>query len=218
MKNLVTHYTLIESNNRQWTWPTNDQASWSGQAAFLDLRKQIEPYLKGRSTMIQAGGNCGLVVDTFIDLFDTIYTFEPDPINFYCLTQNVDSPNVVKMQACLGEGNRPLSMQPLKAHVVDVGGFHVDETPGIIPMFTIDSLNLYSCDLIQLDIEGYEYKALTGAIKTIKKFRPVICLEMTDEYLARYNNTPRQILEVLGELEYDHVMSYGSDKIFVPKQ
>jgi hypothetical protein len=31
--------------------------------------------------------------------------------------------------------------------------------------------------LIKLDIEGYEYKAFLGAVKTIKKFKPIIYIE-----------------------------------------
>lgn len=211
MKNLVT---IIED---KWTWPANDQGAWLGQIGSLNLYEQLKPHLNGRGIMIQAGGNCGLIVDTFVELFDTIYTFEPEPLNFYCLTQNVSSPKVIKMQACLGEKNQPLSIQPLKAHIVDVGGYHIDEKPGVVPMFTIDSLNLPNCDLIQLDIEGYEFKALSGAIETIKAFKPVICVEVVDEYLSRYGNTSEQLLNLLDTLDYEYIMSYGSDKLFKPK-
>jgi FkbM family methyltransferase len=211
MKNLVV------TKDEKWIWPANDVNSWIGQKAFLDLRQQIEPYLKGNTVMIQAGGNCGLTVDTFVEIFDTIYTFEPEPVNFYCLTQNVDSPKVIKMQACLGEANRPMGVQPLVAHVVDIGGFHIAQSPGVIPMFAIDSLNLQNCDLLQLDIEGYEYRALQGAVETIKKFKPVICVEIVDEYLIRYNNTQGEVLQLLEELNYEYKASYGSDRIYAPK-
>lgn len=46
----------------------------------------------------------------------------------------------------------------------------------IVNTIKIDNLNLKP-DLIKLDIEGCEYKALLGAIKTIKKFRPIIYIE-----------------------------------------
>lgn len=44
-------------------------------------------------------------------------------------------------------------------------------------MYRIDDLGLEECDLIHLDIEGYEEKALEGAIETIKKFKPTIVTE-----------------------------------------
>jgi FkbM family methyltransferase len=210
MKNLVT----VKDNN--WIWPAADVNGWTGQNDFLDLREQIKPYLKGENVMIQAGGNCGLVVSTFVDLFNTIYTFEPEPLNFYCLTNNVSSTNVVKIQACLGETTRLVEMQPLQAHVVDVGGFHVDTKTGAIPMFTIDSLNVSKCDLIQLDIEGYEYNALMGGLSTIKKYKPVICVEVAEEYLNRYGNTSAQVEELLTEIGYEFKAAYGSDRIYAP--
>ena len=46
----------------------------------------------------------------------------------------------------------------------------------IVNTIKIDNLNLKP-DLIKLDIEGYEYKALLGSVKTIKKFKPIIYIE-----------------------------------------
>ncbi len=48
---------------------------------------------------------------------------------------------------------------------------------GPIPMQTIDSLDLAECDLIWLDIEGYEVNALKGAKKTIDRFQPAVIIE-----------------------------------------
>jgi FkbM family methyltransferase len=46
----------------------------------------------------------------------------------------------------------------------------------VVNTIKIDNLGLKP-DLIKLDIEGYEYKALLGAAKTIKKFKPLIYIE-----------------------------------------
>jgi len=42
---------------------------------------------------------------------------------------------------------------------------------------TIDDLGLDACDLIQLDVEGFEAKVLQGASQTITRCRPVIMVE-----------------------------------------
>jgi hypothetical protein len=59
-----------------------------------------------------------------------------------------------------------------------------------IPMITIDSLGLDDIDLMQLDLEGFEYDALVGARETIERCKPVIIVESTsdnvDTFLAEF--------------------------------
>jgi len=154
----------------KYMWPAYDENSWESQNQFKDLHSHILPYVKNKNIMIQAGGNCGFMLDHFVEHFNVIYTFEPDPVNFYCLNQNITSPKVIKMQCCLGNNTNPVAVQQLirPDRPNDTGGVHVNGE-GFIPTIKIDNLNLPGCDLIQLDIEGYELEALLGAIDTIKK-------------------------------------------------
>ena len=48
-----------------------------------------------------------------------------------------------------------------------------------LPAITIDSLQLRSCDLIKLDVEGWENRALEGGMQTIARFRPVLFFEVS---------------------------------------
>ena len=75
----------VTLKNNKWVWPIIDENSWEGQNNSTELPNKIIPYLKSKKLMVQAGGNCGFLLNTFVDHFDTIYTFEPDPVNFYCL-------------------------------------------------------------------------------------------------------------------------------------
>jgi len=199
-----------------WVWPKSDQNSWEVQNEHLGLAQHVLPYVKNKNIMIQAGGNCGFILSTFINHFTNVYTFEPDPINFYCLNQNVTSPHVFKMQACLGENKETVNVQPLvrEGRLHDIGGVHVSGL-GATPTIIIDDLNLPGCDLIQLDIEGYELKALKGATKTIETYKPVICVELCENWLNRYKNTPEEVYNFLQSLNYKLVDSEGVDNIFV---
>lgn len=213
----MKHLTTLKDN--KWVWPSEDKSSWDGQQPQRDLYMSLIPYVENKNIMIQAGGNCGFVLNGFVEYFNTIYTFEPDPINFYCLNQNITSPNVIKIQGCLGNNTNPVNIQPLIAEGIahDIGGTHVSG-PGLIPVFRIDDLNLPECNLIQLDVEGYELEALSGAIETIKKNKPVLCIEFFESWLNRYNTSSNQILDLLDNLGYKHISSYhNSDKIFLPK-
>jgi FkbM family methyltransferase len=113
-------------------------------------------------------------------MFDTVYTFEPDPLNFRCLVYNNTDTNVIMMQAALGNMHQMISMNyqhPNNAGMKNV----VRQDNSIIPMLCVDDLNLKRCDLIMLDTEGFEYQALLGAENTIDKYRPLISVEDTNE-------------------------------------
>ena len=212
MKNLTT----IKDN--KWIWPILDEQSWNGQNEAKDLHTVLLPYVKNKNIMIQAGGNCGYLLSNFVPHFKTVYTFEPDPINFYCLNQNVTEQHVIKIQGCLGNNTLPVNTQQLvrEGRPHDIGGVHVAGS-GLTPVFRIDDLNLPDCNLIQLDVEGYEFEALSGAIETIKKYKPVVCVETHERWLQRYDATPDKIHELLTNLGYEFELSHHVDKIYISK-
>ena len=142
--------TTIKDNG--WHWPASGDYTWDVVSSSLGLHTAIEPYLKQKNVVVQAGGNGGLMVQPFAENFKDVYTFEPDPLNFYCLTLNVTGTNVHKFQACLGNERSTVSLNTMYTN--DNGAFFV-EGKGNVPVLKIDDLGLSECDLIQLDIEGF---------------------------------------------------------------
>jgi len=206
----------VTLKDNKWVWPIIDENSWNGQNQFTEIANKILPYVKNKNVMIQAGGNCGFLLSKFIEHFNIIYTFEPDPVNFYCLNQNITTSNVIKMQCCVGNNPTPVLTQQLirPNYPHDTGGVHISGL-GYTPTIIIDDLNLPECGLIQLDVEGYELNALLGAIETIKKHKPVLCIEFCEKWLNRYGNTSEDILNLIHSLGYKLVDEYGIDKIFI---
>ena len=84
---------------------------------------------------------------------------------------------------------------------------------GIIPTMLIDDLNLPGCDLIQLDLEGYEFYALQGGIETIKKYNPVIVIETV--WSERYGITLHQVENWLKNLGYLGVVTFDANKVYI---
>lgn len=204
----------------RWVWPKIDENSWNGQNESIDLYNHIVPHLRNKNVMVQAGGNCGFLLSTFVEHFTTIYTFEPDPVNFYCLTQNVTSQNVIKMQCCLGNEPSPVTVQQLirPERLHDTGGVHVSGR-GVIPSIKLDDLNLWACDLLQLDVEGFELNALGGSVNTISKYKPILCVEFCDKWLRRYGTSSDELYSLITEeLNYSQVGSYKGDRIFSPNE
>lgn len=195
-------------NVDSWVWPITDTGAWDGPVNDWETSHR-EKYLKhtpGRSTVIQAGGNCGLYPRLLADIFQCVYTFEPDPLNFYCLTRNCEQVNIVKFQAALGSSHKMIDLYRLTDQ--NVGMHQVRESPtGFIPQLCIDDLDLVSCDLICLDIEGYEINALKGAAHTIAKFRPTIVCE----------NGNKEIADFLLMYDYQMVDTSKMDTIYVAR-
>lgn len=210
---------LVNVRDERWCWPSYDKESYQVQISDTSLYDRINPFLKNKRTMVQAGGNCGVMLENFVINFNTVYTFEPDPLNFYCLNVNLPYTNLVKIQGCLGNNHHLISLNNgLSTEIQDVGAVHINERAytGTVPTFMIDDLNLTSCDLIQLDTEGFEYYALLGGIETVKKFHPVLCLEMNPHWAKRYNvslDTIEQL--VIGNLGYELKATHMDDRIYV---
>lgn len=162
---------LIEVNG--FIWPASDAEC---HAVVFDTTADLEhayAHCKDFRQAVQAGGNCGVWPKAMAGKFAAVYTFEPDPVNFYCLSHNVLERNVFKFNAALGNERALIDLDRMPHNI----GAHQVAGKGIIPTLSIDDLGLDACDLIYLDIEGFELKALRGAWRTIRRCKPVIAFE-----------------------------------------
>ena len=176
---------------------------------YPDIPENISKFVEKKNVVIQAGGNVGFYVNKYAQIFKNVYTFEPDPLNFYCLNLNCTSTNVHKFQACLGNEHKCVNIFNTN-ETLGHGGSHVTGE-GRIPTLKIDDLNLNECDLIHLDIEGYEKFAILGGINTIKKFKPVIVMEDAPVWKSRYNSSIEEIEQLLYGLGYKFIRRVPGD-------
>ena len=197
-----------------WLWVKEDTTSWPGPRRewINDHYSKFFKYLRNRNVVITAGANCGMHARLFADKFKLVYAFEPDSLNFHCLVNNCQFDNVIKIMGALGSEN---GMSNLYRSSLNECGSHRMESKiseyGILPVFSIDSFNFNECDFIQLDAEGSEPFILEGAIKTIKKFKPVISVET-----IRGVDYPGCV-SMFSYFEYERVDLSGSDSVWVHK-
>ena len=183
---------------------------------FPDVPVNISKLVKQKRVVLQAGGNVGFYVQKYSDIFENVYTFEPEPLSFFCLNLNVTKPGVFKYQACLGDCHEGVNLFNACETPLGHGGSHV-VGKGMTPTFMIDDLNLEICDLIHLDIEGYEKKALLGGKKTIERCNPVIVIEFFQPWLDRYETTIEEINDFLFSLHYSYLCEIQGDRVYIPK-
>jgi hypothetical protein len=76
---------------------------------------------------------------------------------------------------------------------------------------TLDSIKPKDVDLIHLDVEGHEYNALKGAVKTITKYKPLIVVEMTektDKIYALMKKLKYEEVDTFGEMSMNSIFEY----------
>lgn len=193
-----------------WMWPAKDTICWdffnrplvnstvSNNPATFPY--DVVEYVPNRKCVIQAGGNSGLYAKIYSKFFDVVYTFEPDPVWFACLTHNVTETNVYKFQCCLGDNSISLDVATPSWHNDNYGAIRVTG-PGNVPQMTIDSFNTKP-DLIHLDIEGYEFFALRGAAETLRKHKPIVVIEVNDVMCQVYGHMAADIDNFLEQFGY----------------
>ena len=75
-------------------------------------------------------------------------------------------------------------------------------------LYTLDSIlikeNMENITFIKIDVEGYEIEVLEGAVNTIKKYKPNLCIEINEDLYKKRNKSFIDILERFLILEYNY--------------
>lgn len=197
-----------------WVWPIEDTGLWAGPAnEWYPVIEAVRQNCTSFHTVVQAGGACGMYPRLYAKTFTKVFTFEPDPYNFYCLVQNCLDEKIVKFNCVLGDRHRNITFHHPSESNRGVGSCadHMVETSndigGNTPMLRIDDFVYEKLDLIHLDVEGAEMYVLYGARSSIRMHHPLIILETVNG----------GIMDLLTEEGYENIGSAGPDKIFKHK-
>lgn len=162
-------------------------------------------HVRTKGIAVQAGGHVGLFPRQLSKHFSFVHTFEPGAEMFAALQHNTEKyGNIIAHNFALSSimGQAPFSVRRS-------GRSKISETTDsvLVHTRTLDSFELPRCDLIYLDVEGYELEVLKGAADTIVKFRPVITLEVLK---GREHDTTNY----MAALKYERVDKVHSDWTF----
>jgi len=197
--------------HKGWAVPDADQfciqavlAEVCDLGASLDLCREFR-------TAIQAGGNVGVYPVALAQKFKRVYSLEPDAANYEALALNTDShPRIVIRRAAFGMEHGKAAIDQIYPDNI---GAHQIKDGNEFDVLPIDSLGVTDCDLLQLDVEGYEHLAILGALATIEASWPVITLELKG-HGERYGYTDEDTINLLADMGYKIADRVNRDVIF----
>lgn len=191
-----------------WAFPDEDEFMASqmrpdGTYQLSHLTGAIA-HCKKFELALDGGAHIGTWSKVLAGRFDTVVAVEPSTDTYECLLHNIGAlENIQFHNLALGKepGKIKMTLEGFqKAIDLKNTGARFTRDGGDIDRVTIDSLNLPALDFLKLDIEGGEPDALLGAVKTLKKYRPVVLFEDKNLW-KRYGyprNKPHEILASLG--------------------
>jgi len=181
-------------------------------------------HVRAWNVAIDVGAYVGFWTLDMAERFEQVFAFEPCPDSFECLCRNMaEFPHVATARAAVGDHSGVCSMvyDPLR----NTGSRFVDPKGDGVTMLALDDLKFETCDLLKIDVEGFEPMVLKGARKLIKRFKPVVIMETDKRFGARFgliNSEAKHMILSMGYREVKYPDAQGKnalrpDRIFVPR-
>jgi FkbM family methyltransferase len=199
-RSVPRHLVRTEGDVQLWALP--DGQFWAprdGTASVVVMATPTryghfgdEPVIRPGDVYLDCGGFIGDTAKEALHMgASKVVSFEPSPANLKCLRRNlaseIQSGRLIVYPKGVWEREETLHFQtePTNAQADKVE----DKGTVAIPVTTIDKaveeLGLQRLDVIKMDIEGAEQKALMGAQATIKRFKPRLIMgsyHVEDDY------------------------------------
>lgn len=176
--------------------------------------------LKSGNFVIDVGANIGthtVPMAQMVSPKGIVYAFEPQRLTYQLLCTNValnslnnvfthlagvsDTPGTAKIPVI--QFGRPANIGNL-----NIEGHGTGES---VPIMKLDQMEIPGLDFIKIDVEGMELQVLSGAINTLKKYRPVLFVENN---IAENSN---KLINTIINLDYQclwHIADYYNPNNF----
>jgi FkbM family methyltransferase len=179
----------------------------------IEARDALYGLAKPGDVVVDVGANIGEVALNLASRVGTegaVYAFEASPLVYQKLVRNLS----LNRMSNISSFNLGLSDQPGVAKLEmprgNRGGgsllFGQTENPvSTVELVRLDDIWDFSkprLHLIKLDVEGHESRVLAGAEKVIRRYRPVLFVELNDSNLRRHGSSAKELLHFVSSLGY----------------
>lgn len=211
-----------------WWFPDSDQhmselMDAHGRYQHDHLHAALD-YVEDGRIAIDGGAHVGTWSVVMAQYFEKVLAFEPAHQTFLCLQRNIADR---ALSDCIEPRNEALL--DMQAHVAmglearerqrgNTGAAHMEiEQHGDVYATTVDEECLLALGFLKLDVEGTEYFALRGALRTIQRCKPVILVEDKAKCRQRYHVSSTKIERLFDRLQYKMAQKIGCDQIWIPR-
>lgn len=177
----------------------------------------IKANVKQGHIVLDIGANIGFYVPTLSKTVGNngkVYCFEPDKQNYKHLQEAAKVyKNVNTLPYAVGNKAGSLKLYTSGTINVDNKTYKTEEYQKIckVQSITVDKFIKGPVDLIKLDIQGFEFNALKGMIKTLRSNKRIILLiECWPKGLRDNKSSPDEIYKFLEDLGFKIYVLNGS--------
>jgi FkbM family methyltransferase len=181
-------------------------SKWVSDQKRLDISRpyllQFKQYLTSKTVVIDAGAMIGDHTIVYSDWCRQVHAFEPSKKSFECLQHNMRD---LKNVTCYSVGLSDSKHKATVSENENQGAACLEKSAdGTTACETLDSFSFDDIGFIKIDVEGFEYRVLFGAIETIETTNPAMLIEVNDGALRRAGSSREELIDIVEYLGYSH--------------
>jgi FkbM family methyltransferase len=176
-------------------------------------------FVKPGMTIIDIGANIGAITLNLakrVGVDGKVFSFEPSPYNYRKALNNIRLNNFSNIKLInQGLGNERTNACLYNVNLKNRGMQRILGDKGKICSYDKTEVEIDTLDrsmqqfeirlpsIIKIDVEGYEFRVLQGALETLKNNKPVLFIELDDNNLKEQGNNAKELVEFLLQLRYN---------------
>ena len=163
---------------------------------------------------VDGGAHIGTWSAWLAQRFERVVAYEPAEDTWACCSRNLKLyRNAVAVQCALGEAYGVAQMSDDAKRPGNTGARFLAQGGGI-EVRPLDREEIHDLDFLKLDLEGYEYFALRGAEKTLRRCRPVVVIEEKKGMAERFRLKHGEASAYLAHLGAREAARIRNDVVF----
>lgn len=209
MKNkMIGNYLFPSSDTHFDRWMLEGEYQQKQRDALFEYMEERRPI----EYIADVGAHVGLWSRPMMRRANTkyIWAFEPNNSVRECYVLNMGGfDNYSIYPVALGHKNMKGF---LNVETDNSGNTNIHPTKsGNTEIRTLDSFNFEHLDYIKVDVEGFEYNFLQGAVDTLNRCRPFVHLEMKSKNMR---NSKDDFYRFMKNIGYSQVMKIGAEVLY----